>query len=174
MHCDAMCDVSHGVWPPPRVLRAPRHTPALRSRARSHTTARQHDNTTTQQHSAPASLHTRVSHRAPPGSALFSLRERDPGPPLPPGTIADITQKQPDVAVVVGTPPEVKSELGRVRRSTPHIGHPWSARHSRGVTGALLPGFRFCGSKSGCQTKLFTPSFFTPKVRRYAYVNPAG
>ena len=53
------------------------------------------------------------------------------------------------------TPPEVKCELGRVRRSIRHIGAPCSARHSHGVTGALLPGFRFCGSNSGCQTQLF-------------------
>ena len=48
-----------------------------------------------------------------------------------------------------------KIELGRVRRSIRHIGAPCSARHSHGVTGALLPGFRFCGSNSGCQTQLF-------------------
>ena len=59
------------------------------------------------------------------------------------------------------TPPEVKCELGRVRRSIRHIGAPCSARHSHGVTGALLPGLylafgfacRFCGSNSGCQTQ---------------------
>ena len=53
------------------------------------------------------------------------------------------------------TPQEVKCELGRVRRNTRHIGAPCSARHSHGVTGALLPGFRVCGSNSGCQTQLF-------------------
>ena len=55
----------------------------------------------------------------------------------------------------LATPPEVKFELGRVRRSIRQLGAPCSARHSHGVTGALLPGFRFCGSNSGCQTQLF-------------------
>ena len=53
------------------------------------------------------------------------------------------------------TPPEVKYELGRVRRSIRQLGAPCSARHSHGVAGALLPGFRFVGSNSGCQIQLF-------------------
>ena len=53
------------------------------------------------------------------------------------------------------TPPQIKCELGRVRRNSPHIGALCSARHSNGVTGALLSGFRFCGSNSGCPTQLF-------------------
>ena len=55
----------------------------------------------------------------------------------------------------VATPPQVKCELGRVRRNIPHIGAPCSARHSHGATGALLSGFRFRGSNSGCPTQFF-------------------
>ena len=55
----------------------------------------------------------------------------------------------------VATPPQVKCELGSVRRNIPHIGAPCSARHSHGATGALLSGFRFRGSNSGCPTQFF-------------------
>ena len=42
-----------------------------------------------------------------------------------------------------------------VRRNIPHIAPPCSARHSHGVAGALLSGFRFCGSNLGCPTQSF-------------------
>ena len=42
-----------------------------------------------------------------------------------------------------------------MRRNIPHIGAPCSASHLNGVIGALLSGFRFRGSYSGCPTQLF-------------------
>lgn len=53
------------------------------------------------------------------------------------------------------TPPQVKCELGRVRRSIRHIGAPCSARHSHGVTGALLPVFGFAVRTRGAKPNFF-------------------
>ena len=53
------------------------------------------------------------------------------------------------------TPPEVKCELGRVRAGTGHVAAPCSDQRLQRAIGALLSGFRFFASNSGCQTQLF-------------------
>ena len=53
--------------------------------------------------------------------------------------------------VVCVTPAEAKCELGRVRGSIRQLGTPCLARHSQGVTGALLAGSRFFASTRGAK-----------------------
>ena len=53
-------------------------------------------------------------------------------------------------------PPQVKFELGRVRRNTPHLGGPCSAWHSHGATGAFfLLVFGFAVRTRGAQPNFF-------------------
>ena len=57
------------------------------------------------------------------------------------------------------TPPEVTCELGHMRAGTRHTATPFSGRYFQGATGALLSGFRFFASDSGCQTPTFWGDF---------------